>query len=357
MNKKIHISETPIGPGYKPYIIAEVSGNHNGSLQRAKDLIQVANDAGADAVKLQTYTPDSLTLDSHKADFTLTEGTWKERNLYELYKEAQTPYSWLPELFSYAQHLGLTIFSSPFDIDGVRVLEDLQAPAYKIASNEMTDWPLVEAVVNTQKPVIMSTGTSTKEQVKQTIDFIEHLGGRDRLVVLHCVSAYPAPPEDMHLNTMRDIEESFGVLTGLSDHSLGTATAVAAVPLGACVIEKHITLNRDDGGPDSSFSLEPEELKQLCHDVNWAWESLGSVVYGGDTNLRNKGIYTRQFWSIKDIRKGEALSYNNIKSIRAPADAQGLATQGYRTILGALAIQDIPKHSPITENCIRKQKG
>ncbi len=351
MKKVIEIDGTKIGEGQAPYVIAELSGNHNGNIDRACYLIKVAKDSGASAVKLQTYTADSLTINSSRDEFTITEGTWAGRNLYELYREAHTPYSWFPRLFEYAKEIGITIFSSPFDLDAVELLEGLETPAYKIASNEMTDWPLVEAVVKTGKPVIISTGTSTKKDVEETINFIKEAKGEE-LVVLHCVSAYPAAPADTHLHTMHDMAKSFDVLYGLSDHSLGTATSVAAVSLGACVIEKHITLDRNDGGPDSSFSLEPKELKTLCEDVRAAWESLGGIKYGGDTDLKKKGIFTRQYWTVEDIERGDELTQNNIRSIRAPADAGGISTKEYKKILGKKAKMKIEKHQPLTKHAV-----
>lgn len=349
----IEIDQKNIGPSYPPYIIAELSGNHNGDIERAKTLIKIAHEAGADAVKLQTYTADSLTIDTKRAEFTIKEGTWAGRSLYELYKQAHTPWDWFPELFAYAREIGLTIFSSPFDCKAVELLENLDAPAYKIASNELTDWPLIETVARTNKPIILSTGAATKEQIEQTIAFIKELGAYERLVILHCVSAYPARAQETHLRTMLDLRDSFGLLHGLSDHTLGTATSVAAVALGACVIEKHVTLDRTDGGPDSTFSLEPRELKTLCSDTRWAWESLGQIKYGGETDLQKKGIFTRQLWSIKDIPAGDELSWKNIKSIRAPHHAGGQTPMHYKSIIGKIARSDIVKHTPITKDLLR----
>ncbi len=351
MKKEIEIDGRKIGTNYPPYIIAELSGNHNGSLERAKQLIQIAKNAKADAVKLQTYTADSLTINSKKDEFLIKQGTWAGRNLYELYQESYTPWEWFPDLFAFANSLGITIFSSPFDIKSVEFLKDLDVPAFKIASNELTDWPLIEAVVNTGKPIILSTGTSTKEQIENTINYIS--GMRDNgLIVLHCVSAYPAEFKDMNLRTIQDIQNQFDVLVGLSDHTLGTATAVGAVALGACVIEKHFTIDRDDGGPDSSFSLEPDELKVLCQSSRQAWESLGGVKYGGSSNLGTKGIFTRQLWTIKDIKAGEKFSWENVKSIRAPANAGGITPAEYQSVIGQSAAKNIARHNPLTRNYI-----
>ena len=347
MKQEIEIDGRKIGPRHPPYVIAEISGNHNGDIKRAKNLIKSAKESGACAVKFQTFTPDSLTIDSDSEEFTLKEGTWKGRNLYDLYKETHTPWEWFPEVFSYAKKLDITIFSSSFDIEAVDFLEELDAPAYKIASNELTDWPLVEAAVKTGKPIIVSTGVASKEDVSETIDFINEIGG-DQLVVLHCVSAYPARPEETNLSTMLDIRDSFGVICGLSDHTLGTATSVAAVAMGACVLEKHYTLDRNDGGPDSSFSLEPHELKSLCHDAKWAWDSMHGVKYGADTNLKKKAIFTRQFWSTQIIKLGDEITIDNVKSIRAPSDGGGVPTRYYKDVYGKKAKKFIPKYSAVS---------
>ena len=343
---EIEIDGTKVGPNFPPYIIAEISGNHNGDIQRARSLIRAAKESGASAVKLQTYTADSLTINSNRPEFVLQEGTWAGRNLYELYEEAHTPWHWLPELFRYAKELKITIFSSPFDQAAVDVLEELDAPAYKIASNELTDWPLVEAVVRTGKPIILSTGVASKQDILETINFVKEIGG-DQLAILHCVSAYPALPAESNLATMLDIRNSFNVICGLSDHTLGTATSVAAVAMGASIIEKHYTLDRNDGGPDSSFSLQPEELKILCDDTKWAWDSIQGIRYGADTNLKKKGIFTRQFWTVEDINIGEELTSKNIKSIRAPSDGGGVRTKHYKEIYGKKAKIFIHKHSPV----------
>jgi N-acetylneuraminate synthase len=353
MKDKMEIDGREIGPGEKPYIIAEISGNHNGDLARAKRMIKIAKDAGACAVKLQTYTADSLTIDSASSEFVLKEGTWKGRRLYDLYEEAHTPWEWFPELFSYAKGLGITVFSSVFDQPGIDFLEGLDAPAYKIASNELTDWPLVEATVKTGKPIIVSTGTASKQDVQDTINFIKEIGG-SQLAVLHCVSAYPALPEESNLETMVDIRESFNVISGLSDHTLGTATSITAIAMGACIIEKHFTLDRNDGGPDSSFSLEPQELETLCHDAACAWQSVKGVKYGADADLLKRGVFTRQFWSTDDINIGDVLNSTNIKSIRAPSDAGGIRTKEYQVVYGRKAKVFIPKHSPITFNFIER---
>lgn len=346
-NSHLKIANVHIGPGNSPYVIAEISGNHNQDIERAKRLIKISHDAGASAVKLQTYTADSLTINSTNDQFMITEGTWKNKNLYALYEEAHTPWSWFPELFSYAKKIGITIFSSPFDIKAVELLRSLDAPAYKIASNELTDWPLIEAVITTKKPIILSTGTANKDEIAKTLAFIEQLGGISRVAVLHCVSAYPAMAKDSHLRTMIDIRESFNVMVGLSDHTLGIATSVTAVAMGACIIEKHVTIDRNDGGPDSSFSLEPDELFLLCKSVRDAAESIGEVKYGGSTDLVKKNIFTRQLWSTDNILKGDLFTWDNIRSIRAPSDAGGLSPMFYTELIGQRSTADILKNMPI----------
>jgi N-acetylneuraminate synthase len=357
-NDLIEIDGRKVGAGCPPYVIAELSGNHNGDIERAKELIKVAQDSGADAVKLQTYTADSLVLNSDRPEFLLNapKSTWNGRRLYELYEEAHTPREWHQELFDYARDIGISIFSAPFDIEAVNFLEDFNAPAYKVASNEIHDWPLLEKVVSTGKPLIISTGVATKEDVKNTLEFVRSKGAKE-VIVLHCVSAYPAPLKDMHLNTMIDMRENFGALVGLSDHSLGVEADIAAISNGAHVIEKHITLDRNDGGPDSSFSLEPDELKKLCKVVKETFENpesatyesaiMGEVKYGGETDLKAKGIYTRQFWTIENIEQGDILSNDNIKSIRGPSDSGAVSTMAYQSVMGARAKHPIAKHEPL----------
>lgn len=347
MDSGFSIDGRPVGKGNPPYVIAELSGNHDGKIDRALRLIEVAKASGADAVKLQTYTADSLTIDTDRPEFRLEGGTWDGWNVYQLFQHAHTPWEWFPKLFEKAREVGITIFSTPFDAEAVDLLQGLDAPAFKIASNELTDWPLVERVAATGKPLIMSTGTSTRQEVADTIEFVRGLGVSD-LAVLHCVSAYPAAPSEANIRTMKDIEESFGVVPGFSDHTLGTVASVAAVALGACVIEKHVTLSRAEGGVDGSFSLEPDELKTLCSGVKWAWEGLGEIVYGGDTDLRAKNIFTRQFWTIEDIARGDRLGSDNIRSIRAPADSGGISTKRYQDVIGRRAAIDLKRHFPLT---------
>ena len=279
MKKQIDIAGRVVGPGHAPYIIAELSANHNGRLETAMRIIEEAAKAGADALKLQTYRPDTMTLDCDSEDFQIHGGLWDGRTLYELYEEAHTPWEWHKPLFEHARKTGIPIFSSPFDTTAVDLLEDLNAPAYKIASFEAVDLPLIRYVAATGKPMIISTGMADAEEIQEAITAARE-GGCRQLAILHCVSGYPAPAEDYNLRTIVDMIGRFGLVTGLSDHTLDNTTAIASVVLGAAIIEKHFTLDRNGGGPDDSFSLEPEDLTALCRDSKTAWKALGRVDYG-----------------------------------------------------------------------------
>ena len=263
MKNKIIIDERPVGQEYPPYIIAEMSANHNGSIDGARKIIEVAKNAGADAVKIQTYRPDTITLNSDLPDFQVTEGLWAGRTLYELYEWAHTPWEWHKHLFKYAREIGITLFSSPFDKTAVDLLEDLNAPAYKIASFEAIDLPLVKYVAGTKKPMIISTGMADAGEIHGAVEAARE-GGCEEIILLHCVSGYPAPPSDYNLHTITDMKKRYGLITGLSDHSIDNTISITGTALGAAVIEKHVTLARNQGGPDDSFSLEPLELAELC---------------------------------------------------------------------------------------------
>ena len=276
---KIEINGREISGSQPPYIIAELSANHNGHLETAMRIIEEAVKAGADAVKLQTYRPDTITLDSDADEFRIKGGLWDGRTLYELYEEAHMPWEWHKPLFEHARKLGITIFSSPFDTTAVDLLEELGAPAYKIASFEAVDLPLIQYVARTGKPMIISTGMADADEIREAIDAAQS-AGCSQLAILHCVSGYPAPAEDYNLRTVVEMQERFGLVTGLSDHTLDNTTAIASVVLGASLIEKHFTLDRHGGGPDDSFSLEPADLANLCRDSKTAWKSLGTVDYG-----------------------------------------------------------------------------
>ena len=346
MNKFITIEDRKIGPDFPPYIIAELSANHNGDINRAFEILEMAKRCGADAIKLQTYTQDTLTIDSDKPDFKINGGLWDGRTLYDLYTEAHMPWEWHKPLFAKAKELGITIFSSPFDSTAVDLLEELGAPAYKIASFEAIDLPLIEYVAKTGKPMIISTGMANEEEIREAVETARNAGCKE-LVVLHCVSGYPAPSEDYNLATIPDMAERFDVLTGLSDHTIDNTTAVTSVALGACLIEKHVTLNRDGGGPDDSFSLEEPELNQLCHDSKIAWAATGKVNYERKESEKGNMIFRRSLYVVKDIAEGEMFTHENIRSIRP---GYGLAPKYLSKIIGKNAKKDMEKGTPLSIN-------
>lgn len=312
---QIEIAGRPIGPDHSPYVIAELSANHNGKLETALRIIEEAKKAGADAVKLQTYKPDTITLNCDSEDFKIRGGLWDGRTLYELYEEAHMPWDWHKPLFEHARQLGITIFSSPFDNTAIDLLEDLNAPAYKIASFEAVDLPLIKYAASTGKPMIISTGMADAEEIQEAIDAARE-GGCKQLAVLHCVSGYPAPAEDYNLRTIPDMIERFGLVTGLSDHTLDNTTAITSVAMGASIIEKHFTLDRSGGGPDDSFSLEPAELAALCHGAKTAWSALGGVDYGRKSSEQGNVKFRRSLYFVKDLQAGEQITADSIRSVR-----------------------------------------
>jgi pseudaminic acid synthase len=339
----IAIAGRPIGPDHPPYVIAEMSGNHNGDIGRAVALIEAAKAAGADAVKLQTYTADTLTLDHDGPGFTIQGGLWDGRRLHELYQEAHTPWDWHPRLFERARAVGITAFSSPFDPTAVAFLDDLGAPAFKVASFELVDTPLIELMARTGKPLILSTGLASPQDIAEAVAAARAGGCRD-LVLLHCASGYPTPASQMHLRTLADLAAAHGTLVGLSDHSMGTAVSVAAVALGACVIEKHFTLARSDGGPDAAFSLEPDELARLTTDCRTAWEALGSVRYEEVEAEAASREHRRSLYVTADVAKGEPLTPHNVRSIRP---GFGLAPKHLPSVLGRVTARDLKRGEPL----------
>jgi N-acetylneuraminate synthase len=348
MNNFITINGRKIGKDYSPYIIAELSANHNGDINRAYKIMEEAKAAGADAIKLQTYRADTITIDHDSEDFQIHGGLWDGQTLFNLYKGAQMPWEWHEPLFAKAKELGITIFSSPFDFTAVDLLEKLDAPAYKIASFEAIDLPLIKYVAKTGKPMIISTGMADEAEIQEAID-AAYEGGCRELVVLHCVSGYPAPAADYNLATIPDMAQRFNVIPGLSDHTIDNTTAIAAVVLGASVIEKHVTLDRNGGGPDDSFSLEPSELHALCRDAKTAWQALGRVNYERKESEKGNAKFRRSLYVVKDIKKGELFTTENIKSIRP---GFGVAPKYMDNILGQTATRDIKYGEPVKMDMI-----
>ena len=333
IEKEITIDGRKIGPNYRPYIIAELSANHNGDINRAFAIMEAAKKAGADAIKLQTYTHETITMDCDNDEFQIHGGLWHGQSLYELYKSAHMPWEWHQPLFAKAKELDITIFSSPFDFTAVDLLEELDAPAYKIASFEVIDLPLIKRVAQTGKPMIISTGMANEAEIQDAITTARE-NGCNELVVLHCVSGYPAPAAQYNLRTITDISQRFGVLAGLSDHTIDNATAVVSVAFGACVIEKHVTLDRNGGGADDSFSLEPDELARLCRDTHTAWQAMGNVNYERTPAEQGNVKFRRSLYAVKDIPAGALLTEDNVRSIRP---GFGLVPKHYEQVLGKVA--------------------
>ena len=328
----------------KTFIIAEISANHNKSIERAEAIIRAAADAGADAVKLQTYTADTLTISCNNEYFRIKGTLWEGRTLHDLYKEAYTPWEWHPRLKNLANALGLICFSTPFDFSAVDFLESINVPCHKVASFELVDIPLLKKIAATGKPVIMSTGMATLAEIDEAVHTLRE-NGTEEMVLLKCTSSYPAPHEEINLRTIPHLSEAFGCPAGLSDHTMGSAVAVAAVALGACVIEKHFTLSRSDGGPDSAFSMEPEEFKQMVHDIRIVEKALGQVSYKLTDNEKESVVFRRSLFVVQDMRAGEPFSDKNVRSIRP---GYGLHTRYYEKVLGKCAKQDITKGTPLS---------
>ena len=319
-----------VGPDQPPFIIAELSANHNGSIERAFQSIEAAHQAGADAIKLQTYTADTMTIDCDREDFLIKDGMWDGYKLYDLYRWAETPFEWHQAMFAYARKIGITVFSTPFDESAVDLLEELNTPAYKIASFENTDLPLIRYVAKTGKPMIISTGLATKEDIAEAVDAAQSAGCSE-LALLHCISSYPAPVDQANIRQIFELGQCFDVVPGLSDHTLGTTVSVASVALGACVIEKHFTLNRADKGPDSEFSIEPDELQRLCQETHDAWRALGRVNYERQPAEAGSTIFRRSIYFVRDLPAGSVLGPEDIRRIRP---GLGLAPKHFDEILG-----------------------
>jgi pseudaminic acid synthase len=343
MKPQLSIAGRQIGADHAPYVIAEMSANHNGNIETAFKIIEAAKASGADAVKMQTYTPDTITLKCDSEEFRIHGGLWDGRTLYELYEEAHTPWEWHAPLFAHARKLGITLFSSPFDSTAVDLLEDLNAPAYKIASFEAVDLPLIKYAASTGKPMIISTGMADVQEIQEAIDAARE-GGCKELAVLHCVSGYPAPAADYNLRTIPDMIQRFGLITGLSDHTLDNTTAIASVALGASIIEKHFTLDRKGGGPDDSFSLEPVELAALCRDTKTAWSAMGRVDYSRKASEEGNVKFRRSLYFVKALKAGELITKDAVRSVRP---GFGLSPKYLQAVVGSVAARNISKYQPV----------
>ncbi len=356
MNMSFTIGKRPIGSGHPTYVIAEMSANHNQSLERAKEIVRAAKEAGADAVKLQTYRPDTLTIDCDNEYFRIKGGLWGGKNLYQLYGEAFTPWDWHQPLLEEANRLGLDLFSTPFDVTAVDFLENLGMSVYKVASFENVDLPLLRKIASTRKPVIMSNGMATLAEMEEAVDVLRQ-SGCPALALLKCTSAYPAPAEEMHLRTIPHLSACFNVPVGLSDHTLGIAVPVAAVAVGACIIEKHFTLSRSEPGPDSAFSLEPAEFKAMTAAIRQTEKALGQVHYGLTEKEREGRTFRRSLFVVKDMRAGEEFTPENVRVIRP---GHGMHPRYLEEVLGRCASQDIARGTPLTWNHVgvgvRKEK-
>jgi pseudaminic acid synthase len=346
----ISIAGREIGSQFPPYVVAEMSGNHNGDINRAFAIMEAAKDAGADAIKLQTYTAETITIDCDGPGFQISEGLWKGRTLFELYGEAHTPWEWHEALFAKGKELGITVFSSPFDPTSIELLESLDAPAYKIASFEIVDIPLIEKAAATGKPLIISTGMASQQEAHDAV-MAARKAGNGGVILLHCTSGYPTPVQDANLVTMSQLAEDFEVAVGLSDHTYGTVVSVAATALGACFIEKHFTLSRADGGPDADFSLEPAELLALTTDCRAAWLARGEVNYGAAGSEKGSVEFRRSLYAVKDIAAGEVFTETNTRSIRP---GYGLKPVHLYEIIGSKAVVDIKRGTPMQWSLIEE---
>lgn len=343
-SESFFINDREISDNQPPYLIAEVSANHNGSIKRAKDTILAAKKAGVDAVKIQTYTPDTMTIDVTNKDFYIKEGLWEGRSLYDLYGEAYTPYEWHPELFKFAKDIGITLFSSPFDESAVDLLESLEAPAYKVASFEIVDLPLIKYIASKKRPILMSTGMASLDEIGNAIETVKS-SGNEKIALFHCISSYPTPLSEANLKSIALLKKEFGFQVGLSDHTIGNLASVLATSIGATIIEKHFTLNRGDGGVDSSFSLEPKEMKNLVSSAREAFYALGS---GGLTRSKSEEankIFRRSLYFVEDVKEGEILSSVNVRRIRP---GFGLEAKYYDEIIGSVCLKSANRGDRVT---------
>ena len=345
--KMFKINGVGIGEGFPPYIIAEMSANHGGSIKRAKETILAAQKSGASAIKLQTYTAETMTIKSDKPDFKINDGLWKGYTLYDLYHEAHTPYEWHEELFSFAEKLGITIFSTPFDESAIELLENLNSPAYKIASFELTDLVLIEEIAKLKKPMLVSTGMGSLDEIGDAVETIKKIGN-SQILLFHCISSYPAPTEDSHLKNLNFLAKEFDTLIGLSDHTTNNIASILSIGLGACAIEKHFKVDETDCGPDSSFSLLPNDLTNLVDDCNAAWSSLGHDQFKRPTIEKNNKIFRRSLYFVKDLKKGSILSKSDVRRIRP---GFGLSPKYLNQIIGKKMIKSVEVGDPVTFEC------
>lgn len=339
----VTINQRKIGKDFPPYIIAELSANHNGKIERALETIKFAKESGADAIKIQTYTADTMTIDCDKEDFQIHGGLWDGYKLYDLYKWAETPFEWHKEIFDYARKIGITLFSTPFDETAVDLLEDLNAPAYKVASFEATDLPLIRYIASTKKPMIMSTGMANYQEILEMVDAARSGGCKD-LILLHCISSYPAPIDQSNLFTIPDIREKFGVQVGLSDHTLTNTASVTSVALGATVIEKHFIIDRSEKGPDSEFSITPKELEALCRETKDAWLALGVAGYDRKPAEEANLVFRRSLYFIKDLKIGDVIKEGDIRRIRP---GYGLPPKHEAELIGKKIKKDVTIGTPV----------
>jgi pseudaminic acid synthase len=351
----VRIGDRLVGKNHPPFIVAELSGNHNGSLERALLLVDAAKKAGVDAIKLQTYTPDTMTLNISTGDFLIDDpkSLWCGKTLYDLYQEAQTPWQWHKPLFERCKKLGLLAFSTPFDASAVDFLESLDVPCYKIASLEIVDHPLIEKVAKTQKPLILSTGASSLAEIDEAVRVAKKAGAKE-IILLKCTSAYPAPVDTLNLRTLPHLEKTFDVPVGISDHTHGIGAPIASIALGSCLIEKHLCLSRKEGGVDAAFSLEPEEFAHLVKECHTASLALGKIEYGEQGVEKTTHSHRRSLYFVKDIKKGSTITDEHIRAIRP---GNGLSPKFYHTVLGAVAPFDIAQGTPVSFELLLQKKS
>lgn len=348
LGPEITISGRSIGPHHPPFVIAELSANHNGSLEQALQTMEAARDAGADAIKIQTYTADTITIDHNSPDFNIKHGLWGGNTLYSLYEQAHTPWDWHKTLFEKGRELGVIVFSSPFDVTAVDFLEGLNTPAYKIASFELLDLSLIRKCAATRKPLIMSTGMAGLNEIHEAVKAATEAGAQE-IALLHCTSGYPTPADEANLRTIPHLADAFGMVTGLSDHTLGTAAPIGAVTLGASIIEKHVTIRRANGGPDAAFSLEPNELRMVCEGVEFAWRALGRVNYARSESEKDNAKFRRSLYIVQDISEGEKLTSDNLRSIRP---GFGVEPKFFDLLLGKRVNRSVKRGTPMSWDLI-----